>query len=75
MSDDISGKKKEYPKAKIEELETKSMIKNIRDLNRSFFDYKKVYQPRTDVAKDKKNDLFADCHSILAIKKDVNIYR
>jgi hypothetical protein len=40
---DISGKT-EYLKAKIDELETKSKIKNIRDLYRSLF--KKDYQPR-----------------------------
>jgi len=39
--------KKEYPKAKIEELETNSKIKNIRDLYRGISDFKKGYQPRT----------------------------
>jgi len=40
------GKKKEYLKAKIEELETNRKIKNIMDLYRGINDYKKGYQPR-----------------------------
>jgi len=36
------NKKKEYLKAKIEELETNSEIKNIRDLYRGFNDFKNV---------------------------------
>ena len=40
------NKKKAYPKAKIEELETNSKIKNIRDLHRDINDFKKGYQPR-----------------------------
>ena len=60
------NKKKEYLKAKIEELETNSKIKNIRDLYRGNNDFKKGYQPRTNVVKDKKGDLVAVSHSILA---------
>ena len=41
-------KKKEYLKAKIEELETNSKIKNIKDLCRGINDFKKGYQPRTN---------------------------
>jgi len=52
--------------AKIEELETKSKIKNIRDLYRGINDFKKGYQPRTNIMKDDKGDLVADSHSILA---------
>jgi len=58
------NKKKEYLKAKIEELESK--IKNIRDLYRGINDFKKVYQPGTNIVKDEKGDLVADSHSILA---------
>jgi len=29
-------------------------------------DLKKGYQPRTNIVKDEKGDLVADCHSILA---------
>jgi hypothetical protein len=46
-------------KAKIEELETNSKIKNIRD-------FKKGYQPGTNIVKDDNGDLVADCHNILA---------
>jgi hypothetical protein len=41
------------------------MIKNIRDLYRGISDYKKGYQPRTNIVKDDKGDLVADSHSIL----------
>jgi len=51
---------------KIEELETNSKIKNIRDLYRGISDFKKGYQLRCNIVKDEKGDLFADSHSILA---------
>jgi len=43
------NKKKEYLKAKIDGLETNSTIKNIRDLYRGIIDFKKGYQPRTNI--------------------------
>ena len=42
------------------------MIKNIIDLYRGINDFKKGYQPRTNIVKDEKGDIVADCHSILA---------
>jgi len=60
------NKKKAYLKAKIAELETNSKIKNIRDLYRGINDFKKGYQPRTNIVKDDKGDLVADSHSTLA---------
>ena len=60
------NKKKEYLKAKMEELVTNSKIKKIRDLCRGSIDFKKGYQPRTNMVKDEKGDLVADSHSILA---------
>jgi len=36
------------------------------DLCRGISDFKKGYQPRTDIVKDEKGDLVTDCHSILA---------
>ena len=61
------NKKKAYLKAKIEELETNSKIKNVRVLYRGIIDFKKGYQLRTNiVVKDEKGDLVANCHSILA---------
>jgi len=53
-------------KAKIEELETNSKIKNIRDLYRGISDFKKSYHARSNIMKDDKGDLVADSHSILA---------
>ena len=64
---DISGtKKKAYLRAKIEELETNSKIKNIRDLYRGIIDFKKGCQSRCNIVKDEKGDLVADSHSIMA---------
>jgi hypothetical protein len=60
------NKKKEYLKAKINELETNSENKNIRHLYRGINDFKKGYQPRTHVVEDEKGDVVADCHSILS---------
>jgi len=59
-------KEKEYMKVRIQELETNSKIKNIRDLCRGINDFKKGYQPRTDIVKGEKGDLVAESHSILA---------
>ena len=39
------NKKKAYLKAKIEDLETNSKIKNIREMYRGINDFKKSYQP------------------------------
>ena len=52
-------------RAKIEELETNSKIKNIRDLYRGINDFKKGYQPRCNIVKNEKGDLVADSHSIV----------
>jgi hypothetical protein len=65
-SRNFRNKKKEYLKAKINELETNSKNKNIRHLYRGINDFKRGYQPRTNVVKDDKGDLVADSHSILA---------
>jgi hypothetical protein len=46
--------KKECLKAKIDELETKSKIKSIRDLYRGISDFKKGYQPRTNIVQNDK---------------------
>ena len=47
-------------KAKIEELETNSNIKNIRDLYRGINDFKWGYQPTANIVKDDKGDLVAN---------------
>ena len=64
------NKKKAYLKAKIEDLETNSKIKNIRGLYRGINIFKKGYQPRTNVVKDEKCGLVADCYSIVARWRD-----
>jgi hypothetical protein len=43
-------------KAKLEELETNSEIKNVRDLYQGISDFKKGLQPRADIVKDEKGD-------------------
>ena len=60
--------KKEYLKAKIDELETNSKIKKISDLYRGITDFKKGSQPSINMVRDEKIDLVTDCHSILARK-------
>ena len=59
------NKRKEYLRAKIEEIEANSKIQNIRDLYREFNDFKKMYQPRCNTVKDEKSDLVADPHNIV----------
>ena len=67
---DISRTKdKEYWKAKIDELETCSNIKNISDLYMGITKFKKGNQPGTNTVKDEKSDLVADLHSILLVEE------
>jgi hypothetical protein len=62
----FGNKKKVYLRAKFEEIETNSKVKIIRDLYRSINDFKKGYQPITNVVKDEKIYLVEDSYSILA---------
>ena len=55
-----------YVKAKIDENETNSKIKNFRDLFRGIIDLKKGYQPRTNIVIDKAGDLVTNSRSVLA---------
>ena len=64
------NKKKAYLKAKIENLETNNKIKNISDLYRGISDFKKGYQPRTNIVKDETGDLVTGSYSILARWRD-----
>ena len=64
------NKKKAYLKAKIEELETNSKIKNIKDFYRGINNFKKGYQPKTNVVKDEEGDVVADSDSIVARRKN-----
>jgi hypothetical protein len=59
------NKKREYLNDKINELETNSKNKNIRDLYRGINGFKRGYQPRNNLVKDKNGDLLPDSHSIL----------
>jgi hypothetical protein len=59
------NKKREYLKDKINELESNSKNKDIRDLYRSINECKKGYQPRTILVKDEMGDLLVDPHKIL----------
>jgi hypothetical protein len=56
----LRNKKKEYLKAKIDELETGMKVKNIRDLYKGISDLK-----RRVSSLDEKGDLVIDTHSIL----------
>ena len=64
------NKKNAYLNAKIEDFETNSKIKNIMDLYRGISDFKKGYQPRTNLENDETVDLVTGCYSILARWRD-----
>ena len=66
VSRHFRNKEEAYLRAKIEELENNSKIKNIRALYTGINEFKKGYQPICNIAKDEKGNLVADCHSILA---------
>ena len=54
-------------KAKIYDPERHGKNKNVRYLYRGIScDFNKNCQPRTNIVKDEKGDLVADCHSIVA---------
>jgi hypothetical protein len=59
------NKKKEYPKDKINDLATNSKNKKIRDLYRGIYEFKRGYQPRSNLVKDENGDLLADSHDIV----------
>jgi hypothetical protein len=59
------NKEREYLKDKITEIESNSKNKNIRDLYRDINEFKKGYQPRTNLVKDEKGDSLADPHKIV----------
>jgi hypothetical protein len=54
------NKKREYLKDKINEIELNSKNKNIRDLYRGITEFKKGYQPKTNLVKDERGDLLVD---------------
>jgi hypothetical protein len=56
------NRKREYLKDKINELVSNSKNKNTRDLYRGINEFKKGYQPRTNLVKDERDDLLVDPH-------------
>jgi len=62
----LQNKKKEYLKVQTDDVKTNIKTTNIRDLYRGINDFKKGYQPRTNVVKDEKGNLVTDSLSILA---------
>ena len=50
----------------VQPLETNSKIQNIRDLYSAINDFKKGYQARCNIVKDKKGDLVTDSLNIVA---------
>jgi hypothetical protein len=59
------NKKREYLKDKINEFETKSKKKNIRDLYSGINEFKNGYQPRSNLLEDENGNQLADSHNIL----------
>jgi hypothetical protein len=64
------NKKREYLKDKINKLGSNRKNKNIRNLCRGINEFKKGYQPRTNLVKDKRDDLLAGPHKIFNRWKD-----
>ncbi|PNF24934.1 hypothetical protein B7P43_G09364, partial [Cryptotermes secundus] len=58
----FKNKKREYLKDKIDELTMNSKNKNIIDLYRGINDFKRGYQPSSNLVKDENGDLLADSH-------------
>jgi hypothetical protein len=52
-------------KDRINKLESNSKNKNTRELYRAINEFKKGYQPKTNLVKDDKGNLLADPHKIL----------
>jgi hypothetical protein len=52
-------------KDKTDEIATNSKNKNIRDWYRRINEFKRCYQPSSNLVKDENDDLLADSHNIL----------
>jgi hypothetical protein len=61
----FTNKKRKCLKDRINRLESNSKNKNIRALYRGINEFKKGYQPRTNLIKDERGDLLADPHKLL----------
>jgi hypothetical protein len=64
------NKKREYLKDKITDIELNSKNKNIKELYRGITEFKKGYQPKTNLVKDERGDLLADPQKILNMWKN-----
>jgi hypothetical protein len=64
------NKKREYLQNKINEIELNSKNKNIRDTYRSITEFKKGYQPKTNLVKDERGDILVDPQKILTMWKN-----
>jgi hypothetical protein len=64
------NKKREHLKGKINELETNNKNKNIIDLYRAINEFKKGYQPRSNIMKDENCNLIADPQNVLNMWKN-----
>ena len=51
-------------------MKRNSKIKSIRDLYRGIIEFKKGYQPRTNIVKEEKIDLVKDSYSIVARRRN-----
>jgi hypothetical protein len=59
------NKKREYLKHKINGIKLNRKNKNMRDLYRGITEFKKGYQPKTNLVKDERGDHLADPQKIL----------
>jgi hypothetical protein len=69
VSRPFRNKQKEYLKAKLDEPETNSKIKNIRYLCTGIIEFKKDFQPRTDIVKDEKRDFVTVLQYFVQVEK------
>jgi hypothetical protein len=61
----FKNKKREYLEDITNETELNSKNKYIRDLYRGVTEFKKGYQPKTNLVKDERSDLLADPQKVL----------
>jgi hypothetical protein len=74
------NKKRTYLKDALGELATNSKNKNIRVMYRGITEFKRGYQPRSNLMKDENGDLLADSHNVLSRWKNffsqlLNVHR
>jgi hypothetical protein len=61
----FKNKEREYLKDRINELKSNTKNKNIRDLYKDISEFKKGYQPRTNLVNEERGDLLVDPHKKL----------